>query len=1260
MNNVEDIRESFYSIKIGDEPEFVWIKKLRNILNSDIHDRPLGCKIDHTHIKIGNVHLGSFYEAQLLFSHSKWIHRFAEWLFSELNLENENCLVVGYETYIEPVLSILRNKTNNETNFDYCIYEEPKYIQRNTMSKARLRYSECINRQHVKKKYQKVVFLCGISSTLSTYKKLKDFFVEVLKDKEQKIDYLYYSIIQVLPRVPEGENEFILNDACERLVWDKNTKKVYRDNDFSVQYLVDVECEWQMAQNCKWCFPQKSFLDERPLVTTGESSVIPLQMIGLGENYISKKNYQKFTDKDGFNFFKKERGRYKYLDYLYYNHIDRDDHHFQYYIRTGSLFNTIMDDETSQEFIAFCNEIKRNLQLDEKSINIIVTPLHFSNERFSHEINRLVFDNRAHIISFDSRKEYRSNFETKYSNYAYVLDQINSAAASNNVNFLPQINFYFVDDQLITGNTFYKAKSFSLSLMRKYSNSCETSKRFNVFSAVITLLDRNSKSTKLNYVEKEGRFFSFINIPIPSIRSYGDSCPLCKQVIDAQNISNNCTLDTISKHWEEKAHYHKEKTIEKAKELSQESHEYVRTRHFIRFYCECALWNNIKNLWDEEGILYNILLTIYQEIKSLDARDQYEFLISFLKVISRPFLFYRENVKKAVLKILLLILDETLNEKVIPNEIIEATFQKALEYKYIVGGGAINKKKKSKKTISEDIEYEQYCLICVIISCLSNVESSYLLSVEHISRLCDFIYNIDKSYLTFGKIIFFQNREMYGFYSVIANNFKKLICGTSGMEKSKYIEKDFFESFNHKYGELFKVLYLENIRFSNIDRPIDERIKNIQKNQDNTISKYEKLGSLCKENIKVDSCLFFLSYGQHLEKSKIAEIFGNTRIGDYHLIFEKIKYNIKDTASFYDNLNKLGYIEINHQYFLILLTNSSEKVISDKIVLMLLSFASSDANNYTAVKKWLIHRKRIKEIVEGDIRTGALETAIRAKAAEYVLSTDKTQSHGQSNDINKLFEFIYEKFIALRNTEQITRAYQGINLFINRCIAFGATKQIFQEYFDLTNLQPQLQPFNACVQRVINVYNKECVVCDLRKYFEEITNKNSSYINEIKEEVLSKRYASKGSKEQQVSISLDDSFFEYIGRIEYVPLFINLPATLADSAIFLIGIVDVFIRNAIEHGSDDCNIEIKCKMGTDVVEEKLPNYTYNNSYSISVINDCGENEQFLGGFTQKFFTQYLLREKDKHCYFYVTMNKISLNKFESIITCIIKDILEEL
>lgn len=81
--------------------------QLEKILDTDIHESSLGCKISNTHIRIGKVHLDTFYEAQLLFGNSYWTDVFSFYFYhfikqkirNNINLKNRPIILYGYETY---------------------------------------------------------------------------------------------------------------------------------------------------------------------------------------------------------------------------------------------------------------------------------------------------------------------------------------------------------------------------------------------------------------------------------------------------------------------------------------------------------------------------------------------------------------------------------------------------------------------------------------------------------------------------------------------------------------------------------------------------------------------------------------------------------------------------------------------------------------------------------------------------------------------------------------------------------------------------------------------------------------------------------------------------------------------------------------------------------------------------------------------------------------------------------------------------------
>lgn len=199
MENYTEKREQYLNLKI--DTECIWVKKLRGILNSDIHEKPLGCKISNTHIRIGKVHLDSFYEAQILFSHSHWVQRFANELSCKIIANiSQNCkikriVLVGYETYIEPVMYLLKDVIKKKTKIDveYCIFEEEKYTYLQNVKEPEIRYIENAFKNIDSENEliaTQIVFICGISTTLNTYermiKQLKtDLCKKIYKNNEE-------------------------------------------------------------------------------------------------------------------------------------------------------------------------------------------------------------------------------------------------------------------------------------------------------------------------------------------------------------------------------------------------------------------------------------------------------------------------------------------------------------------------------------------------------------------------------------------------------------------------------------------------------------------------------------------------------------------------------------------------------------------------------------------------------------------------------------------------------------------------------------------------------------------------------------------------------------------------------------------------------------------------------------------------------------------------------------------------------------------
>ena len=839
VKSLSKLRNSLYNLDIGGEGcarQTVWMEKLKNILQADIHRRPLGCKINNTHIKIGDIHMESFYEARILFSHARWINYFTEWLKQQIEKdidavgETAECplyvFLVGYETYIEPILFALKwdlAQSHGQWNIRYGIYEEPKFLQStgDQISDIRIRYLDRGLPKNVSftEKNTRIINICGISSTLSTFhkidEKIKEFFPNVFPVSA----IVHYSLIQVLPFESEKLNRWTFADSERILTWradrsgqeatafwpSTSTSKTNTKETLTAKYLISVDSVWHNADKCPLCYPkigsEHAPLLERPIIETSETSMIPIQMIELVDNLnpgnrfypsnCSRLDYYDPNDDayadllprradiiDFFAYEKKGIGEsdrpysvidYKYIKYLYYGHTGRMDNHFKFFVRTGALFQKILEESQinpeSNHFLEFCQTIRSKLFHEEtnggtaasgagetddasdelKTVDIIISTTDFSDNAFASAINKHVFQNRAHMISLEPKKEFRSNFLTKYSNISYFIDQTRSEAQANTI-----IRFHYIDDQIIIGDAFYRAKSLVQSLMSNSISKCGSNTK--IFETVIVLLSRNSKSTQADYVTNPSHFFSLIEINVPSVRNYADSCPLCKLRSEAKAIAKTSVLSFTEQYWLNKSESYALQTLRDVRrktDFLEKSNREMINRQFRRFHCENILWEALgrgdafTRGADELEIGESLIETINSVLSTIGSgkRYQFEYLIGFINAMSKPFLYFKENNKKVALQFAIQMIERLCSDEVVQ----ESTFsdnKSAIYFDF-----SFSTKRIKIEFLANWKRYGVYSLLVTIINCLAAMDSTYLLYADNIRKIVKLGGLIEATYI---------------------------------------------------------------------------------------------------------------------------------------------------------------------------------------------------------------------------------------------------------------------------------------------------------------------------------------------------------------------------------------------------------------------------------------------------------------------------------------------------------------------------------
>ena len=747
-----------------------WQRDLKKILETEITDeKRYGVLIKNQHVHVSGVHLDRFYKVESLFTNAYWSKKFAielnKIVKEEINKEGntiEKVILYGYERLIEPLFINAKNLYNNKPgvgkpSMDYLIFDAGYHYTARKTAEPKIGGLNDSIIEDVKKESTLLIYVMSISTTCRTFDTMKKQLEKATDKKENKTatqaKELYCAIIQLFDESEKSLHETYFDfganeEEMEEFRFNGNIKlkrngtgdketayketenRLAEDNKTNVKtcrYLIAVPSVWSNPEECKACFPD-SKQEEKAIYSTDDTSLVPVFMI---EKEKEKKKY--VTKAYQFDFFENaDDGTFKFRDALLYGHTVRGDSHYKSYIKSDILLERL---KNSSEFDKNFDELKKDIEENVKNsgkngIDIIIAPYHNTNQAFPALINEKVFDGNAHIISFNVAKIFRSNFNAEFDGYTDLIRKIKRRNPAGGLyNF---VRFYYVDDQINSGQTFYRTKSLVRSFVEEnikegtigLSIKKEQDKDFD-FNAIIVLVDRHSDSTKESYIQ-QGRYYSLFRFLSPNLRSGGDMCPLCKQVALDHDYLEKASLSSTAEFCVKRMLAHKVREISE-KENQKVSSELL-DRGMRRVLTEEAIYKAIDfsegdsapvDIYDrlvsviddiikEEGLFSNLYKTGDKIIEKI------EYLISFVKSLSRPFFTYRPTVATATVKLLKNLVESICATE---NENISLCFgEKSFEIKYDANGD------QAQAGVVANL-----LLACV--SGLANLNSTYLLNL---------------------------------------------------------------------------------------------------------------------------------------------------------------------------------------------------------------------------------------------------------------------------------------------------------------------------------------------------------------------------------------------------------------------------------------------------------------------------------------------------------------------------------------------------
>ncbi len=568
-----------------------FIEQIKSVINTPIQNTQYGCKNEKIHIKIGSkIHIGDFYEAELLFHNIANIEKFAFLLASKIIQQNSdkkrNILLIGYESYSESLILKIKDSLAMHPNIgkvSYSIYY--KECTENGYNEA---LTNLENIENILTKDPEIVSVMPIGTTLSTVHKIKNVLTRKFSnDIANKINLKWqqskHFVIVAIRDSTKKDNENI--SLQESKYWQKIENNIIflKDENLSnnktgiqVQYLIEVFTVWQDASKCEYCRLDKEneyapidYIDAPILVDVDKTSTIPCSIFRLKKNNKSGYNSLCSENSDSMLTDVQNAARFEQLkDCIIYSHIYINHNHFQYYFDTQKYYMKIKNNKDKNiEAKNWLKQIEKKLRSKtDNAFNIIVSPLKQTNSEFLNDVEKYVFNHNIRFLHFTLEDSFREEIRAKFS---YIAEEYKRIKKINRNN---KINIFFVDDVITTGKTFQRARNYIRMLLNESEVFDNTQ---NVFDGVIILLNRNSYDSICNYVSNPNEdLFAYVHVAISAIKASSGSCPLCRATEQFQLLKKRSAENDMRMEFARLVNKQKKRTVEEYKKWLDNEIEY--------------------------------------------------------------------------------------------------------------------------------------------------------------------------------------------------------------------------------------------------------------------------------------------------------------------------------------------------------------------------------------------------------------------------------------------------------------------------------------------------------------------------------------------------------------------------------------------------------------------------------------------------------------------------------------------------------------
>lgn len=791
-----------------DDTKCLFEKQLEQMAEGSLDEEIVGYKLDSTHMRLGSkVHIESFYEMSFLFYRTTIANRLAFMILRHLmdtfekdgtvDILKDSILFYGYASYSKAILTSITEilqeyrmieKSGTEGYVAFSSFQHNLMLEsEETQMYFGLQDNDVLgkvdeNNHLILNGNTKIVQIVPISSTLTTFGKMwNKFMSSVTKETYDRISLVAsYTIFWIVDK--GGKPELGLPSDIEKKYWKKvegqkivtKLSALEKTNNSCIYFFRRSAVTWHDPLKCELCYP-KHVIGEVPLVETDPTSTVPTQQIRY-------KTHQQDIRSVAEEFCE----RFSALeDCVSYDHICRRQNHYQFYIDTQKYFYKVKG-YVKGWLQGIGNDLEESSE--DPTLHIIFSPEHNTNVGFAQYVNTHYFKGLAEIVSINVDKQFRSNFVCEHAALKKMIEELYQ---DNRENGYRPVKFYFVDDTIITGETFEKANGLLQSLVP--SGVYPT----NLFSKVFLLIDRLSNDTRQMYVnDAEHNFLSFLHIDVSNTRTHGDSCIGCKLEQDAEKMFKRSATRNIAHYWSEKMRDYQKKEYDNRSKIAL-----IDKKKSFRMLLFSHVMQNImikQERYSQLGDAYDAVMNVSCWLLSNEDSNQgeaygfekllvhnrgFEGICALFKTICRPFLSYDFMMKRQFFTFFILLAELLMGTE--EDEIISVDLKKDNYVSYLFDKEKFRVKNAQRlvslikmELAGQEISKLEF-LRRYVLECLTDLGSTYVMRKQTLQKAYLFVKNEENH---------FPIKEQKDFWDSYEVDLHRLVSGNADETKELWLE----------------------------------------------------------------------------------------------------------------------------------------------------------------------------------------------------------------------------------------------------------------------------------------------------------------------------------------------------------------------------------------------------------------------------------------------------------------------------------------